>query len=436
MPPDAADHPPSLWAATAPPPPVTVPLAGDARADVAVVGAGFTGLSAALHLAERGVHVTVLEAREIGWGASGRNNGQVIPNLSRLDPDAIVAAVPRDQGGAEKGAAFVGLIRDSAELVFGLIRRHDMAAEAVQNGWLQPAHRPSRMALAASRVRQWGDRGAPVRLLDRAEMAAAAGSEHWCGGWENRSGGRINPLGFARGMAHAAIAAGATIHTASKVTGIAREPLGWAIATPGGTLRADRVILATNAYTDAAIWPGLSRTVVPVRSYQLATAPLSDNVRKSILPHGHALSDTRGDLYFYRFDGNGRLVTGGGLIVPFGWEGRITKRIRARLAAVFPQIGETRFEHVWHGQIGATADKLPHAYELAPGVLAWTGCNGRGVALATALGRELALASAGVPVRELAVPVEAAPRAIRGHALRALGVAWTVAANRRRDARD
>ncbi len=434
----ATAMPRSLWAATAPPPPPTEALQGGARTDVAVVGAGFTGLSAALHLAEAGVACTVLEAAEIGWGASGRNNGQVIPTLSRLDPDAIVAGVPRECGGAEKGEAFVALIRDSASLVFDLIRRHRIRAEAVQNGWIQPAHRASRLRLAESRVRQWGSRGAPVRLLSRAEMAALAGSDHWHGGWENRTGGRINPLGFARGLAEAAIRAGATVHTRSPVAGITRDGggAGWRLTTPGGALRADRVVIATNAYTGAAVWPGLRRTVVPVRSYQMATGVLSDNVRKSILPEGHALSDTRGDLYFYRFDANGRLVTGGGLILPFGWEGRIQDRIRERVARVFPQVGEVRFDHVWWGYVGGTADRLPHAYELAPGVLAWTGCNGRGVGLATALGRELARASAGVPVREIAAPVETRLKAMAGHEVRALGVAWQVVKNRWNDRRD
>jgi glycine/D-amino acid oxidase-like deaminating enzyme len=197
------------------------------------------------------------------------------------------------------------------------------------------------------------------------------------------------------------------------------------------------VILATNAYTDAGVWPGLRRTVVPVRSYQMATGVLSDNVRKSILPEGHALSDTRGDLYFYRFDANGRLVTGGGLILPFGWEGRIQGRIRERVRRVFPQVGEAlQFDYVWWGHVGGTPDRLPHVYELASGVLAWTGCNGRGVALATALGQELAKASAGVPVREIAAPVETRLRSIAGHEFRTLGVAWQVAKNRWNDRRD
>lgn len=427
--------PPTLWAATAPAAPPTAPLAGDARTGVAVVGGGFTGLSTALHLAEAGVPVTLLEAAEIGWGASGRNNGQVIPTLSRIDPDDIVAAVAPEHGGREKGEELVGLIRDSAAFTFDLIRRHGIEAEAVQNGWIQPAHRASRLKLSAARAEQWGRRGAPVRLYSRDEMAALTGSDHWHGGWGNTTGGRINPLGLARGMARAVIGAGAVVHTGSPVQAIRPVAGGWALETPRGTLTAERIVIATQAYT-GNFWPGLKRTIVPVRSYQMATSVLSDNIRKTILPEGHALSDTRGDLYFYRFDANGRLVTGGGLMIPFGWDSRIRARIAERLRRVYPQIGEVRFDYSWWGYIAATADKMPHVYDLAPGVLSWTGCNGRGVALATALGRELARATNGTPLRDIAAPVETRLRTIAGHAFRSIGIAWNVAKARRLDARD
>ena len=430
--------PPSLWAATAPSAPDTVALTGDARCDVAVVGAGFTGLSTALHLAEGGAKVAVLEASEVGYGASGRNNGQVIPTLSRLDPDEIVDAVFRSTGNRDKGEEFVGLIRDSASITFDLIRKHRIEAEAVQNGWIQPAHRESRLKLSARRVEQWGRRGAPVRLLDRAQMQALTGTDHWHGGWENRTGGRINPLGLARGLAMAAIRAGAQVFTRSPVKSITRQGDDWVLKTHRGTLAADRVVIATHAYT-GDFWPGLKKTVVPVRSYQMATSVLSDNVRKSILPQGHAASDTRGDLYFYRFDAHGRLVTGGGLIVGAGWESRIRARIGERAARVFPQLGQMgeswQFDHIWWGYVAATDDKMPHVYELAPGVLTFMGCNGRGVALGTALGRELAKASLGTPLKDIAAPVEPM-KPIAGWEFRALGVAWTQAKNRYRDQRD
>lgn len=431
----APDLPPSLWAATAPPPPETRPLAGPARADVAVIGGGFTGLSAALHLTEGGADTLLLEAGPIGYGASGRNNGQVIPNLSRLDPDDIAARVTPELGGRDKGEQLVGLIRDSASLVFDLIRRHGIEAEAVQNGWIQPAHRPSRMALVRKRAEQWGRRGAPVRLLDKAEVAALSGSEFWDGGWENRTGGRINPLGFARGLAAAAIGAGARLHTGSPATAITREGPSWRITTPSGEVVASRIILASHAYTPPGLWPGFARSMVPVRSYQMATAPLSDNLRRSILPQGHALSDTQGDLHFFRFDAAGRLVTGGGLILPMGWDNRIRRRIASRVERVFPQLGPVSFTHAWWGYIAATDDKAPHLYELAPGVLGWSGCNGRGVALATALGREMARASLGMPLREIAAPVESLRR-IALHGFAPLGVAWNQALFRWKDGRD
>ena len=431
--------PPSLWAATAPPAPDTVALTGSARCDVAVIGAGFTGLSAAIHLAEAGVKVAVLEGSEIGYGASGRNNGQVIPTLSRLDPDAIVEQVYRTSGSREKGEEFVGLIRDSAAITFELLRKYDIQAEAVQNGWIQPAHRESRMKLSESRANAWGKRGAPVRLLDKAAMASLTGTDHWFGGWENATGGRINPLAAVRGMAMAAIRLGAQVFTRSPVKSIRRSGNDWVVETHRGTLTAERVIVATHAYT-GDFWPGLKKTVVPVRSYQMATSVLSDNVRKSILPRGHALSDTRGDLYFYRFDANGRLVTGGGLIVGAGWENRIRARISERLARVYPQVGKAgdgwQFDYVWWGHVAGTDDKMPHVFELAPGVLTWMGCNGRGVALGTALGRELAKASTGTPLAAIAAPVEPGMKPIFGWEFRALGVAWTQAKNRFRDQRD
>jgi glycine/D-amino acid oxidase-like deaminating enzyme len=396
MPDDVAltEIPPSLWAATAPPPPETAALEGETRADLCVVGAGFTGLSAALHAAEGGASAAVLEAGAIGWGASGRNNGQVIPTLSRMDPDEIARRF------GDKGEAFVGLVRDSASLVFELIRRHRIEAEAVQNGWLQPAHRPSRMALAEARVRQWGKHGAPVELLDRDAMARLTGSEHWHGGWVNRTGGRINPLAFAHGLAAAALRAGTRVFTRSPAVALVRDGAAWIVRTPRGSVRADRVILATNAYSDE-LWAGLRRDIVPVASYQVATVPLSDNVRRTILPEGHALSDTRGDLHFFRFDAHGRLVTGGALAIGRNWRERIVARIGARVARVYPQLGVPRFGHVWWGHVGITADRAPHVHELAPGVTTWIGCNGRGVALAVAIGRELARHALGTPWERL-----------------------------------
>ena len=423
-------NPPSLWAASARPAPATETLTtSETRADVVVIGGGFTGLAAALRLAEGGTDAVLLEAAELGWGGSGRNNGQVIPCLSRADPNAMVQAF-----GAERGEALIRLIRDSASIVFDLIRKHGIECEAVQHGWVQPSHRPGRMVLTRSRYEQWKRRGAPVELLDREQVAAITGSTYCHGGWQNPTGGHVNPLGLVRGLAEAALKAGARIFTQSAATGIAPAGSGWRVATANGAVTANKVIIATQAYSGffaRDLWPGLARTVVPVRSYQMATAPLPQAVRERILPRNHAMSDTHGDLYFCHFDGAGRLVTGGALVLHHNYEERLRRRIGERMAMLFPalrELGTVHFEQIWHGYIGVTTDGLPHVHKLADGVYAWLGDNGRGVALASALGGVLADAARGVPESTLPLPfmplapiplhalaVKAAPRALLGY---------------------
>ncbi|MBL8312330.1 MAG: FAD-binding oxidoreductase [Rubrivivax sp.] len=429
--------PPSLWAATAALAPATTALpAGEHAVELLVVGAGVTGLSAALHATGRGARVMVLEASEIGFGASGRNNGLVIPALTRADPDVLVRAF-----GVEKGEALVAVLRDAADTVFGLVRRHGIACEAVQQGWVQPAHRESRLLLSRSRFEQWQRRGAPVELLDRDQVAAITGSGFWCGGWLNRSGGHLNPLGLTRGLARAAQAAGAAVHTHTPVGGLQRAGDGWRVATAGGSVRAHKVLLATHSYSGFATpspWPGLAQTLVPVRSYQMATQPLPAALRATVLPQGHAMSDTQGDLHFAHLDAQGRIVTGGALAFAPGYEARLRRRIGQRLLKLYPQLqalDEVRFDHLWHGVFAATPDKLPRFWRLDDGVLGWVGCNGRGLALGTALGPVLADAALDGQRARVPLPFEA-PRAIRGHAFAGLGVAAGTLYYRWKDGRD
>ena len=387
-----------LWTDTAGPAPDAPPLDGAQQADVVVVGGGYTGLSAALHLAQEGTDVVLLEAETPGFGASGRNNGQVIPAYTRHNPDDVVR-----EYGSEQGERLNRWVAASADLVFDLIRHHGIECDAAQQGWLQPAHAESRLGGLRAKHDQWAARRAPVEMVDRDTMAGLTGSPVYHGGWMHRSGGHIQPLGYARGLAHAAIAAGASVHCRTPALELRREGDRWRVPTPRGSVDADTVLLATNAYTDA-LWPGLARSIVPVRSFHIATAPLSANVAATVLPDNHGFSDTRQALWAFRKDRDNRLVTTCMPFTPFSARRTLRRSTLARLRQAYPQIPETAFDYVWDGKVAMTTDRLPRYHELAPGVHAGLGYSGRGIAIGTAMGRFLAERALGQHGTEPPVP--------------------------------
>ena len=424
--------PDSLWAAVTPQGPDLPELMGTQQADVIVIGAGFTGLSTALHLREAGIDVTVVEAAEPGWGASGRNNGQVIPTLSRPDPEDIIA-----KHGAV-GERFVGLLRDSASTLFAVARRYNIEAEQEQAGWVQPVHSPGRIKIAERRVRQWSKFGAPVELLSRDEVRDMTGSDAWYGGFWNRTGGHVNPLALARGLARAALGLGARIYARSPVENFERRNDRWIVRTAKGEISGRALVVATNAYSgefSKSLVPDIATEVMPVLSWQMSTQPLSDNVRKTIIPGRQAISDTHGELYFARYDARNRLITGGAVIGPGNKVERIKARVTERLQRLWPQIGEVTFDHVWNGYVGMTTDFLPRVHRLGPNAYGWTGCNGRAVALTIALGDQLSKAVRGVPESELALPFTE-PVPIVGHAILRKLAPLMLLVYRRRDARE
>jgi len=424
--------PDSLWAAVTPGGPDLPELVGCREADVIVIGGGFTGLSTALHLREAGVDVAVVEAMEPGWGASGRNNGQVIPTLSRPDPDDIVTK----HGAA--GERFVALLRDSAATLFDVARRYEVAAEQEQTGWVQPVHSPGRIRIAERRVRQWSKFGAPVELLSRDQVRDMLGSDAWFGGFWNRSGGHINPLALSRGLARAALEKGTRIFARSPALRFERRNNRWVVSTAKGEINGRALVVATNAYSgefSKSLVSDIAREVMPVLSWQMATQPLSDNVRKTIIPGRQAMSDTHGELYFARYDARHRLVTGGAVIGPGNKAERIKARVTERLQRLWPQIGEVSFDYVWNGYVGMTTDFLPRIHRLGPDAYGWTGCNGRAVALSIALGSELSKAVRGVPESDLALPFTA-PLPIPAHGLLRRLAPMMLLVYRRRDARE
>jgi glycine/D-amino acid oxidase-like deaminating enzyme len=424
--------PDSLWAAVTPPGPDLPELVGTAEADVIVIGGGFTGLSTALRLREGGVDVAIVEAMEPGWGASGRNNGQVIPTLSRPDPDDIVAK----HGAA--GERFVALLRDSASTLFDTARRYQIQAEQEQAGWVQPVHSPGRIRIAERRVRQWSKYGAPVELLSRDQTRQMLGSDAWFGGFWNRSGGHINPLALSRGLARAVLERGGRIYARSPAIGFERQNGRWIVRTEKGRISGRALIVATNAYTgefSKSLMPAIADEVMPVLSWQMATQPLSESARKTIIPGRQAMSDTHGELYFARYDARNRLVTGGAVIGPGNKPERLKIIVAERLQRLWPQIGPVEFDYVWNGYVGMTTDFLPRIHRLGPDAYGWTGCNGRAVALSIALGDELSKAVRGVSEKDLALPFSD-PVPILAHGLLRRLVPLMLMVYRRRDARE
>ena len=298
---------PSLWAATAAPAPRTEILQGSAQTDVAIVGAGYAGLSTALHLARRGVKTTLVEARELGFGGSGRNGGQVIPGL-KYDPDDLIAMF-----GPERGGRLVDFAGRTADSVFDLIEQYDMDVPRQRNGWIQGAHTRAALTLAHARAQQWARHGAPVQPLDKGETSALIGTDRYLGGWVDKRAGAIQPLSYVHGLARAAMQEGATVYTESPVARLSRSSSSsgrWTVhGANGSQLTAERVVLCTNAYGGGLV-PRLNTTIIDANTFMVATQPLPDAVRASIFPQGQVCSDTRNLLLYFRLDHTGRLLMG------------------------------------------------------------------------------------------------------------------------------
>lgn len=374
----------SLWEAISPDHPPHAALHGALRADLVVVGAGFLGLSAALHAAGQGLDVVVLDSRQPGFGASGRNTGFVVPSLkSSLGPADVVALI-----GADHADRLLRLVAGSGRCVFGLIERLRITCDATQNGWLQPAHSRAAEASLRARLPRLLEAGVDAEWLDREAMLARTGIAGLHGGIRVASGGQITPLAFARGLAAAATRGGVRLFGDSAVTRLDRVAQGWRLETGGGSVEAPRVLMTTNALIGDLL-PALRASIIPARVFQIATQVMPDALRRSLLPDMAPVADTRRHTFALRWSPDGRLVTGG-LVPPLPGRLALARRLfAARLRRLVPDLPPIRAEYVWSGVIAGTPDFLPRMMRLAPGLEAVIGCNGRGVALTTALGREL-----------------------------------------------
>ncbi|RWM31812.1 FAD-dependent oxidoreductase [Mesorhizobium sp.] len=402
-------------------------LSAGGTLDAVIIGGGIMGLSTALHAARAGLSIQVLDAGAIGQGASGLNGGQVIPGL-KYDPEWLIGHF-----GKERGEALVDFAASTADAVFNVIRDEKLEVPFARNGWIQAAHTETALKAAANRDRQWRARGADVKLLDQPEIAAMTGARGYLGGWLDRRAGVIDPLSYTMELARVASAAGAKIAERQKVVKLRKEASLWRASTQGGAdLRAKSVVLATNAYTDGLL-PGLAQTIVPLHSFQIATAPLPAELAASILPGGQAVSDSRRILVYYRKSADGRLVLGGRGRMALPSRASDWAHLERALIRLYPALAGIAIEKRWFGRVAMTPDHLPHLHEPEKGLLAVVGCQGRGVGLMSALGKRMANYLANGDVGQLPFPLSPI-QPIPFHAFRQIGVAATIAWYRMLDA--
>ena len=387
-----AGQPDSWYAATAPAGGRRPVFAGREKADVCIVGAGFTGVSAALHLAERGYSVVVLEAARTGWGASGRNGGQVGSGL-RESMDALERSL-----GPERAGTLWALCEEAKAVIAERIGRH-----GIQCDW-----RPGNL-LASTRERYmgWIEREAEFchrrfgyrgyRMLSRAEMREEVASACYVGGRMDEGGGHLHPLRFVLGMAEAAVRAGARIFEGSRV-----ERIRWGsparVSTAHGVVEAGYVVLAGNAYL-GRLEPRIESRIMPIANHVLATEPLGERRARSLIRSGACVHSTRFVVDYYRCTADHRLLFGGGET----WSDRPLDDprafVRRYMLRVFPQLADVRIDHAWSGRLAITRSRLPHVGRLPPNGFFAQGFSGHGVALTQIAGKLVAEAVAGTAER-------------------------------------
>jgi gamma-glutamylputrescine oxidase len=420
----ANDHPgayPASWyAETATPLPEFAPLIGARRADVAIIGGGYTGLSAALHLARRGYDVTLIEAHRLGFGASGRNGGQV-GSGQRVEQDAL-----ERMAGNAVARALWDLGEEAKALVQKLVA--DYAPDAAWRPGIIHACRTEAEVRAAHAYaeklrRDYGyDQITP---LDRDALHDILPSPAYCGGDLDMGAGHVHPLRFAIGLSRAAAGAGARIYERSEAVAIRHGPL-VRVETASGHVEADHLILACNGYL-GGLEPRLAARVMPINNFIVATEPLGARV-ETVLRRDVAVADTRFVVNYFRLSEDGRLLFGGGESYGYRFPRDIRAVVRKPLLQVFPHLADVRLTHAWGGTLAITRTRLPAFVRLRDNVLAASGYSGHGVAMATLAGRLLAEALAGQAERfdlfaRLPAPVFPGGAALRSPLL-ALAMTW------------
>ena len=415
------EYPPSFYADTATALPRFAEARGDLACDICVIGGGYTGLSAAWHLAMRGFDVVLLEASRVGFGASGRNGGQVGQG-QRLDQDALEKMVGRDHA-----RALWTLANQSVDLVRDVAARGEVRAE-FHPGIIHAAHRaryvPDYHAYARKLTEDYGY--GQIRALDREELQSYVASPAYHGGTIDMGAGHIDPLELALGLARLATGAGARIFEGSRVSGLTRgDPAG--VQTDSARIRAAHVVLACNGYL-GGLERQVAARVMPINNYMLATEPLGAERQEEIIRGNHGVADSKFVVNYFRFSDDHRLLFGGTESYGYRFPKDIAAAVRRPMAQVFPQLKNVGISHAWGGTLGITMNRMPHFERVAGNVLSLSGFSGHGVAMAALAGQIAAETIAGQAERFDAMARVPSPRFPGGAALRwpllVLGMVW------------
>lgn len=376
-----------LWTETSPLPGFPISsLPG--RTDIAIVGGGYTGLSAARALARRGVDVTVLERHGIGWGASSRNGGFVLPGF-KPEMEELAARL-----GADRAARMFRLSLEAMRNLATIISEEAIACDFRQSGAVTLAAKPSHLkALEVSGRFLREQLGYETELLSGAELQREIGSQRYHGGLVDPGACSLQPAKYVAGLAQAAERAGARLIEGAEVTRIRRVSGGFEVRTAQGTLRSREVLAATNGYTPAALGR-LRRRVIPIGSYQIATNPLDEELAHRLIPRGRVFSDTKNLLYYFRLSPDGRMVFGGRASFTPASARRSAEILGRGMREVFPELAPATVEYAWSGKVAYPIDHLPHAGRM-DGIYYAIGYCGHGVALATYIGGRMGEVLAG-----------------------------------------
>lgn len=383
-----SQFPPTTYAATATLPALRPALQGTAQADVCIVGAGFTGLYTALRLAQAGKKVLLLEASRVGWGASGRNGGQIILGFSCDMP-------PFERALGLEGARRVwALVRDAAAEIRQQVATHHIECE-LREGHLWTSVLQRRVGLLThwqqEAAERWGYER--LRFVPKAELPQHVASERYQAGLLDPEGGHLHPLKYVLGLARAAEAAGVVLHDGSAVQSYSLEGDGVRVCTAQGEVRADRLVLACNAYIHT-LNPALRARVLPVGTYMIGTEPLGEARARALLPTGLAVTDNQFILDYFRLTQDHRLLFGGKCTYTGRTPNHLAEAMRADMLRVFPQLADVKIAHAWGGHIDITVPRTPDFGHEGP--VYWAqGFSGHGLVPTAVAGRVLAEALLG-----------------------------------------